>query len=38
MAMPNTYKKGEKDPDYFFYLRPSQDRKGTFKPKQVENL
>lgn len=28
MIMPNSYKKAEKDPDYFLYLSPNQRRRA----------
>ncbi len=33
-VMPDTYKKEEKEPDYFFYPVSVQEKKGTFKSKQ----
>jgi hypothetical protein len=36
--MPDIYKKKEKEPDYFFCLWSAQEKKETFKPKQVEEL
>lgn len=38
LVMPNTYKKTDKELDYYFYLEPSKEKKGTFKPKPVEDL
>ena len=35
LVMPNTYKKEEKDPDYFFYMTP-QEKKGAPKPRQED--
>ena len=37
IVMPNTYKKSEKDPDYFFYLGANEKKEG-FKPKPVDDL
>jgi hypothetical protein len=37
MVMPNTYKKDEKDHDCLFYLGSAQEKKGTFKPKSVDD-
>ena len=34
LVMPNTYKKEDRDPDYFFYLGANQEKKGAPKPKQ----
>lgn len=33
MVMPNTYKKSDKDPDFFVYLRPSKDAAAGDQPK-----
>ena len=33
LVMPNTFKKEEREPDYFFYLGANQEKKGQGKPK-----
>ncbi len=37
MVMPNTFKKEEKEPDYFVYVTPSEKKKETGNKRSFSN-
>jgi uncharacterized protein (DUF736 family) len=38
IVMPNTYKKSEKDPDYFFYLGSAKEKREGYTPQPLNDL
>lgn len=38
MVMPNTFKKSEKDPDYFFYLGSTKEKREGYAPQPLNDL